>query len=221
MGEGMSRGLEKLSDEVLMARVARGSVLAWRVLTDRHYASVVRQARLAGATDAEADDVASAALMKAFAGRGLFDPERPFGPWLASVASNALRDHHRRMKTHDAMILYEHQRDSDSWLHMFERAEHRLSLAEDDPNSDPEEEEFDDPVLARALASLEEKDRLVLRAWVYETDPSSAPKSNAERAALYRARCRLSSAYREQLAAGGPPVAPAEHASATRGVRSI
>jgi RNA polymerase sigma-70 factor (ECF subfamily) len=80
-------------DRVLLARVARGDSEAFRVLVNRHLASVVTLARRMLRDESEAEDIAQEALLRLWrAGETLELGPHGLRPWLRRVASNLCLD---------------------------------------------------------------------------------------------------------------------------------
>lgn len=91
--------MAETDDDELAARIARGDHAAFRVLVDRHGASLYRlAARLVG--EAEADDVVQRALTKAYVAlcAGRYDESGQLAPWLARVAARVALDELRSAK---------------------------------------------------------------------------------------------------------------------------
>jgi RNA polymerase sigma-70 factor (ECF subfamily) len=80
-------------DRVLLARVARQDSQAFRILVDRHLASIVTLARRMLKDEAEADDIAQEALLRLWrAGESLDLGPQGLRPWLRRVTSNLCLD---------------------------------------------------------------------------------------------------------------------------------
>lgn len=80
-------------DRVLVARVARGDSEAFRVLVDRHLASIVTLAKRMLKDEAEAEDIAQEALLRLWrAGETLDLGPHGLRPWLRRVTSNLCLD---------------------------------------------------------------------------------------------------------------------------------
>ncbi len=84
------------ADLVIAAR--RGAWAAYAELVRRHQGSI--RACLAVRLDQphEAEDLAQETFVTAFRKLEEFDIERPFGPWLRSIAFNLLRNHWRKFR---------------------------------------------------------------------------------------------------------------------------
>jgi len=82
----------------LIAEARRGSWPAFAELVRRHQAAV--RACLAVRLDRphEAEDLAQEAFVTAYRKLDEFDLDRPFGPWVRSIAFNLLRNHWRKFR---------------------------------------------------------------------------------------------------------------------------
>ena len=90
--ENPDTGVERLSDEELMARAQAQDTRAVDVLVSRHYASVLNFAyRLLGSRDAAAD-VAQKTFTRVFASAGTFKLGKRFRTWMFAIAANLCRD---------------------------------------------------------------------------------------------------------------------------------
>jgi RNA polymerase sigma-70 factor (ECF subfamily) len=86
------------SETDLVAQAQRGSWAAFAELVRRHQSAV--RACLAVRLDQphEAEDLAQEAFVTAYRKLDEFDVERPFGPWVRSIAFNLLRNHWRKFR---------------------------------------------------------------------------------------------------------------------------
>jgi len=62
-------------------------------LFEKHYRSVCAWVRRFGIAERDAEDVAQDIFVAAVEGFERYDPTRPFGPWLKTIASRRVRDH--------------------------------------------------------------------------------------------------------------------------------
>ncbi len=92
----MSLALDDASDGELSALARNGSQQAYRILTQRHRASVYRLARVAMGDSDEAFDVTQETFVAAFAALDRYDSQRSFRSWIARIALNKSRDWMRR-----------------------------------------------------------------------------------------------------------------------------
>ena len=83
---------QEISDVELVARTARGELVAFEQLVDRHRPVVVRvAARIVGSDEAE--DVSQDAFLRAFHRLHHFRGDAPFRSWLLRITHNAALDH--------------------------------------------------------------------------------------------------------------------------------
>ncbi len=75
----------------LVSRAARGEVPAYEELV-RRYQGIAHRTAFLIAGDAQADDAAQAAFVKAYRALGRFDRSRPFRPWLLRIVVNEARN---------------------------------------------------------------------------------------------------------------------------------
>ncbi len=87
------------TDEVLAARAARGDRAAFEHLVRRHKSSLYRFTRRYVGDADDAYDVVQDSFVAAWLALGRFDPRRPFGTWLKTIALNKCRDLGRRART--------------------------------------------------------------------------------------------------------------------------
>lgn len=90
--------LQEPSENTLVLAAQRGSWRAFAELVRRHQAAV--RTCLAVRLDQahEAEDLAQEAFVTAYRKLHEFDAERPFGPWVRSIAFNLLRNHWRKFR---------------------------------------------------------------------------------------------------------------------------
>jgi RNA polymerase sigma-70 factor (ECF subfamily) len=84
------------SDEVLMARVARGDEPAYRVLTRRHLPAMLGLARRILGNAADAEDVAQEAMLRVWIHAPRWQPLAAFRTWFTRVVVNLCLDRKRR-----------------------------------------------------------------------------------------------------------------------------
>ena len=85
------------SDAELAQRAAGGDERAFAVLVRRHQDSLYRLLRRYVGEPDEAYEAAHEAFIAAWAALGRYDPARPFGAWLRTIAINKARDRGRRL----------------------------------------------------------------------------------------------------------------------------
>ena len=84
------------SDEVLIARVARGDEPAYRTLTRRHLPAMLGLARRILGNAADAEDVAQEAMLRVWTHAPRWQPLAAFRTWLTRVVVNLCLDRKRR-----------------------------------------------------------------------------------------------------------------------------
>jgi len=82
----------------LISDAQRGSWPAFSELVRRHQGAVRACLAVRLEQPHEAEDLAQEAFVTAFRKLAEFDPERPFGPWIRSIAFNLLRNHWRKFR---------------------------------------------------------------------------------------------------------------------------
>ena len=94
----MLSSFSEAPESEVVSAAQRGSWPAYAELVRRHQAAV--RACLAVRLDQahEAEDLAQEAFVTAFRKLAEFDAERPFGPWVRSIAFNLLRNHWRKFR---------------------------------------------------------------------------------------------------------------------------
>jgi RNA polymerase sigma-70 factor (ECF subfamily) len=84
------------SDEALMARVARGDEVAYRLLSRRHVPAMLGLARRVLGNAADAEDVAQEAMLRVWTHAPRWQPLAQFRTWLTRVVVNLCLDRKRR-----------------------------------------------------------------------------------------------------------------------------
>lgn len=86
------------TEDNLIRSAQRGNVDAFSDLVRAHHQGIYSYlvVRMSGVHDA--DDLTQEVFVTAFRRIGDFDPERPLGPWLRSIALNLLRNHRRKFR---------------------------------------------------------------------------------------------------------------------------
>lgn len=90
----------------LIIRARQGDERAWEQLVRQHQEPVFRLAYLVlGSGDAaEAGDIAQESLIRAYLKLDQYDEERPFRPWLLSIAANLARNRRRSLGRYWAAV---------------------------------------------------------------------------------------------------------------------
>lgn len=82
-------------EAVWIDRARQGQMAAWEFLLRQHQTAVFRLAYLVLGDAAEAEDVTQETFIKAYLAFASFDAERPFRPWLLTIAINLARNRKR------------------------------------------------------------------------------------------------------------------------------
>lgn len=97
-----STGLNKASDDELVALVAQGDENACRILVDRHLPRMIALARRMMGNQADAEEVAQEVFLRVWTHADRWEPGRAqFTTWLHRVATNLCLDRLRRHTTDD------------------------------------------------------------------------------------------------------------------------
>lgn len=86
----------EVADSVLASLAAKGDDRAFARLVERHKESLYRLLRRYTGDADEAYEAAHEAFIAAWGALARYDPNRPFGPWLVTIAINKARDRGRR-----------------------------------------------------------------------------------------------------------------------------
>lgn len=94
----MEYDYKRLSDKELVLKAKEGDQLAFRIIYERHSASV--RSRIASYFNwsADIDDVVSVTFQKFFSKLDSFDTERDLMPWLITIATRTALDHLQSIK---------------------------------------------------------------------------------------------------------------------------
>lgn len=85
--------MDKLADEQLMKQILTGNKTALAFMVERHYPTVFYYLyRLTGADQALAEDLAQDTFLRLMS-QSSYKPDKPFKPWLFTIATNLVRDH--------------------------------------------------------------------------------------------------------------------------------
>ncbi|MDR3573675.1 MAG: RNA polymerase sigma factor [Anaerolineaceae bacterium] len=87
-----------MNESDLIQGAIRKDEQAWEALVNEHQQPVFRLAYLFTGDPDEAEDVTQEAFIRAFQSISKFDPERPFRPWVLSIAANLARNRQRGLK---------------------------------------------------------------------------------------------------------------------------
>lgn len=84
------------SDEILVQRALQGEVAAYGLLVRRYQQRVFNVCYRVLGNVQEAEDLAQESFIRAYDKLHLYNPERPFGPWISRVATNLCLNHLKR-----------------------------------------------------------------------------------------------------------------------------
>ena len=88
------------TDESLMASFKEGSEDAFQILFDRYTAHIINFAyRIIGSQE-ESEDVAQDVFLRIYKSKERYDEDRPFKPWIFTIASRLISNHIRFKKRH-------------------------------------------------------------------------------------------------------------------------
>ena len=93
-----------MEETALVQRAARRDAEAWEALVREHQQAVFRLAYLFTGDPDEAEDIAQEAFIRAYRAIDRADPNRPFRPWLLSIAANLARNRLRGVKRYLAAL---------------------------------------------------------------------------------------------------------------------
>jgi RNA polymerase sigma-70 factor (ECF subfamily) len=192
---GTSRG-RPLDDDDLVARAKEGDVRSFELLVERYREPAMRVAYSVAGDDAE--DAVQNGFVKAYRSLHRFRDGSPFRPWVLRIVSNEARNLRRSRGRQGALAL-------------------RVAVREavDDSQSSPEASILAGEraaVLAAAVASLPERDRLVI-AYRWFVDLSEEEMATALGCRRGTVKSRLSRAHDRLRAA-----LPADVANSYRGM---
>jgi RNA polymerase sigma-70 factor (ECF subfamily) len=86
------------TEEQLVRDAQGGSEDAFSALVQQHGSALYRFLHRRTGSATEAEDLTQEAFVKAYLGLGRFDPEKPFAPWLFTIARNLAASRHRRVR---------------------------------------------------------------------------------------------------------------------------
>jgi RNA polymerase sigma-70 factor (ECF subfamily) len=166
--------LRSWSDNQLVSRAQRGHRRAWELLVERWTPRVAAVLRGQGLQGDEVEEMTQTTLVRTWEHLDRIDPSRPAWPWVVRIAQNGARDLHRRKRVasrHVTPLTPEHQEV--------------LPSEDGEPSVTMSDQEFEDPRVAPALASLPAGQRAILEAWMHGECPS--PMSATQRSRVFRA----------------------------------
>ena len=90
--------LDALSDREIIERAAADDDQAFAVIISRYKAPVFAFIRRYVGGNEDAYDLLQQVFIAAWQSLARYDPDRPLGPWLTTIALNKCRDHSRKVK---------------------------------------------------------------------------------------------------------------------------
>jgi RNA polymerase sigma factor (sigma-70 family) len=187
-----------LEDAELIERARLGDVDAYEELVRRHQRVAVRTAFLVAGGEAEAEDAAQEAFVRAYHALARFRAGAPFRPWLLAIVANEARNRRRAAGRRERLVL---------------------RLAEDRPEGDaapsPEAAVLageQRETLLTALRAMRPEDRLVIgyRYFLGLTEDEMAGAMNVARGTVKSRLSRALRRLRETLGAPEDPPAAVE-----------
>jgi RNA polymerase sigma-70 factor (ECF subfamily) len=133
-------------EQAVILRAQQGDPDAFAALVSQHEEVAFRAAYLVVRDEAEAQDVAQEAFMRAHRSLGRFDVRHPFRPWLLRIVTNLAINSRRSASRRDAMT---------------KRYEQRMPTTGDSPENAAVTSEQAQRVW-RAVATLEPRDQALL-----------------------------------------------------------
>lgn len=116
-------------DESLASRAAGGDRNAFNLLILRHKDALYRFVRRYTGDPDDAYDVLQDTFVSAWAGLRRYDCERPFRPWLQTIALNKCRDLARRQRVRRALLPFGTQGTSEAAAFHAESAEREARMS--------------------------------------------------------------------------------------------
>lgn len=99
-----------LDERAVTLQAQQGDPEAFATLVERYEEVAFRVAYLIVRDEAEAQDVAQDAFVRAYRSLGRFDTQQPFRPWLLRIVTNLAINNRRGIRRRDAMSeRYEHE----------------------------------------------------------------------------------------------------------------
>jgi RNA polymerase sigma-70 factor (ECF subfamily) len=142
--EGPARPGPEPDDASLVRRCLKDDQAAFRILVERYQGEVYSLTlRLVNRAE-DAEDLTQETFLRAFRALKRYDPTRPFGAWLHTIASRLCIDHHRRQRGARLVSLTQPEEGTAG-------EERTIDLA--DPDAGPEEH-AEQGELARRLEAL-------------------------------------------------------------------
>ena len=174
----------------LAGRVLKGDLDAYEAIIQDHQASVFNVCYRILGNRQEAEDLTQEAFIRAYQKLSRYDPSRPFGPWMRTLAANLCYNHIKKARLE--RVPLEDEKDQ----------------LKDNPSNDPEnllELSQEHRVLYQALWKLPDNQRIALELRHFQglsyqdmAETLNLPL-NTVRSHLYRGRQRLAEILKEEV----------------------
>ena len=174
----------------LAGRVLKGDLDAYGALIQEHQASVFNVCYRITGNRQEAEDLTQESFFRAYQKLSRYDPSRPFGPWMRTLAANLCYNHIKKARLE--RVPLEDEKDQ----------------IKDNPSNDPEnllELSQEHRVLYQALWKLPDNQRIALELRHFQglsyqdmAETLNLPL-NTVRSHLYRGRQRLAEILKEEV----------------------
>jgi len=96
------------SDQELVARTRQGDISAYGELVSTYQRSVFNICYRMMGRRRDAEDLTQEAFLRAYRNLGKYDPQRPFGPWMHTLAANLCRNALTRSRPDTVPLLEEY-----------------------------------------------------------------------------------------------------------------
>ena len=139
---------DALSDRALCERAISGDNQAFAAIIGRYKGQIFSLVRRYVGDAEDAHDLLQQVFLAAWQSLGLYDQERPLGPWLITIALNKCRDHSRKAKVRrffqfgwpaaahdiaDQALGADQMISNDQELHLLEKAIAQLPIGLKEP----------------------------------------------------------------------------------------
>jgi len=144
------------SDEELAQGIQQGNQADMTELVERYYDALLRYLyRLCAGRQNLAEDMVQETFLRALRKIALYDPQRPFKPWLYAIATNIARNYHQKADTR----FTENPAENSDFVDPQSQPESKVMQAEAAEN------------VANALTQLPDHQREVVVLFYYEDMP--------------------------------------------------
>lgn len=176
-------------EQALLIKVQKGDLDAYGLVIQEHQRGVYNVCLRILGNQQEAEDLAQEAFLRAYRNIAQYDPGRPFGPWMRTLAANLCYNHLQKARLERVPLEDERERVADK------------------PKKNPEallELSQDNQQLYQAIWRLPETQRIALELRHFQdlsyhemADVMGIPL-NTVRSHLYRARRKLAELLEEE-----------------------